>query len=72
MSKRLLKSFARKTGKDLDEVKQNWNLAKNSVLERCQPTSPEFYPQLLIELKRNLGLEEEYLFLEKFKEMIKK
>jgi len=72
MSVRLIKSFAKKTGKPLTEIKCVWEKSKTEIAQTLERTDSSYYPELLIQFKHNLGLVEEYLFLDKFKELLKK
>lgn len=72
MSGKLLKSFAKRTGVDIKNVRREWKAAKKELsLVGINETSPEFYTLILSSFKKRLGLKENYVFLEKFKTILR-
>lgn len=67
----LLKSLAKKAGKPTAEVEKMWNSVKGSLIEQGEVESDSsFYPKLVGIIKKNLGLKENFVFLEKFKKLL--
>jgi hypothetical protein len=72
MPSKLVKSFAKRTSKPVDEVEAKWNKAKKAILDNgISESDDSFYPQVVAVLKKMLGLKEQFLFAEKFKQILK-
>lgn len=70
MPTRLVKSFSKRTGKNISEVEKLWEKAKKSALSKYDQNDPEYFPYVVGIVKNMLGLKEEYLFLNKFKKLL--
>lgn len=67
----LIKSLAKKAKKSSSEVEKMWNSVKQSLIDQGEKEDDSsFYPKLVGIIKKNLGLKEEYVFLEKFKKLL--
>lgn len=70
MSRRLIRNFADKSGLTYEQVSEIWKRSKKEL--NIEENNPQFYSELLILVKSKIGLKEEFLFLDKFKRLIKK
>jgi len=73
MPARLVKSFAKKTGKPVEEVERRWEKAKKIVSDEYEigPTDDSYYGLVVGVLKKSLGIKETYLFADKFKKLLR-
>lgn len=72
MYKKLIKSFSKRTGKTVGELTEKWFEAeKNTLAEGIKSEDSDFYTRTLSTFKKNIGLKEEYTFLEKFRSLLK-
>lgn len=54
----VVKSFAKKSGKSVEEIEKMWNSVKKSLLKDMDEKDPKFYPKLVGILKKNLDIDE--------------
>lgn len=67
----LVKKFAKRSGKTTKQVDKMWNSVKQSLIDQGHSEdNSNFYPMLVGIMKRNLGLKEEYIFLDRFKKLL--
>jgi hypothetical protein len=72
MYKKLIKSFSKRTDLSTSELTEKWFEAEKQTLsEGIDLESSEFYIKTLSTFKKKIGLKEEYIFLEKFRSLLK-
>jgi hypothetical protein len=73
MPVRLVKSFAKKTGKDITEVERKWEKSKKLVADEygIDESDSQYYSLVVGSLKKMLGIKESYLFADKFKKLLR-
>lgn len=69
MPSSLVKSFADKTGKSIDQVEKIWKDSKSELMKDKATSDPSFFPVLTSIVKRKLGIKEN--LLDRFKNWIK-
>ena len=69
MATDFIKSLADKTGESVEHIENIWKNAKKELMKDKKTSDPSFFPSLVNIVKKEIGIEED--FLDRFKNWIK-
>jgi hypothetical protein len=70
MPNKVIKSFAKKTNKSIEEIEAKWAKAKSIVSDEVSENDPSYYARVVAILKKMIGLSENCTHVEKFRKFL--